>query len=874
MLSLKTLSFEALTAPDVENGYSVFLAACTEGNVDMVRSILSFSPSILDTLLALKIPALKAAGPGMLNKTPFDIVKTLGTSSHKVIQKYIEEKTKGMENVSLIHLAARIGSCHHIRKLALIGAKLNQISKNKVDEFSTPLCLAAAYNKTKVLEELIFHGANAYKRNFRGFSPVLLAAKRGNTKNVIYLLDKHPKMKTVAFCNLASVLHLAAREGHTAMVEALLNVGMDVNQNGYISNIHEENDDEEDWDLDQSCINDEYEENLTDFDILSDNCTPLMLAAKSGCIETVKLLISKGAEVQAKDFSGCSALFYACNGGNVFIVKFLIENMNMVANCEDNLGRTILHVSTDVKIAKMLVAEYGLEVNAIDEYLETPLHVAAKAGAVEVAKYLVKCGADVNAKNYQAFNPVTLVIKEKNCKPEMVSVLLDYGSVVYLEKMFSDASEYYDYDLRTFIGQTSVVKIIIDRVCESVNSEICGKTFLHFSSSFSFETTKFLVGYGADVNLQSDNGELPLHVAARVGNIDVVRFLIEQGSEIDVADNRGMTPLFTAAQRSHSDVVMLLFHYSDSIYITNQEQNTLLHIAAKMQLNNVVVKLLDDQFLKKKMSACNLDVKSFIQLLLRKQNKHGRTALHEAVLVRNNTEVVATLLEHGSEICFLGSERETVMHCAISSRDLKMVQFVVNHAAKTSLNKRNDTGDTPLHSVFQLKLYWDKDTVIQLIRLLTANNCDVNSTNNSGRTALHLAAPRTWYSYGDNTSDSVLKYLMELGCDSSAKDFDGKTALHYAAQTNAENCTDILQYEANAVNGEKLSSLHIRDNKGRTPLHMASIPRHYYMNQQMERIILLLLNYGANIEAKDQDGKTPLHYAAGTVQCCLTACIY
>ena len=51
-----------------------------------------------------------------------------------------------------------------------------------------------------------------------------------------------------------------------------------------------------------------------------------MLAAKSGNIDTAELLVSNGAAIQAQDSNNCSALFYACSGGHLQMVKFLITN--------------------------------------------------------------------------------------------------------------------------------------------------------------------------------------------------------------------------------------------------------------------------------------------------------------------------------------------------------------------------------------------------------------------------------------------------------------------------------------------------------------------------------------------------------------------
>ena len=892
MESLKTQSFEALTVPSPASEYSVFLAACAEGDLNEVRSILSFSPSILDTLIALKTPTLERAGPDFVNKTPTNIALELRTPSHQAIQDIFEQKTKAMQNVNLIHLAARIGSVRHIRKLVSMGHTLNKISPYRRDEFSTPLCLAAGYNNTEVVEELISHGARPRKKNFKGFNAAHFAARKGNTENLMYLLDRDPEIKTIMFRREANLLHLAARGGHADTVEALLNIGLDVDEK---VSYHWESNDEDQFETDldphrSSFESDTQAEDLRSFDVLSSGATPLMLAAKSGNIETAELLISKCAEIQAQDTNNCSALFYACRGGHLPMIKFMITS-NLEVNCCDGFYRTLLHVVTDAEVAKLLTTECGLKLNAKDREEMTPLHRAAERGDVTIAKYFMQCGADVNAKDCYDGNPLTVALYQKHCKLKMVSLLINGGSFVDLDLIFAVASN----RLKEVCLTPRIVKLLIDASGESVDVTICGKTFLHRTCRSNLETARFLVEYGADVNLQDDEGKLPLHVAAKEGNIDIVRFLLEQGSEVDVADDCGSVPLLLAAEHGNEKTSKLLLKHSNSVFITNQNSDTALHIAARHRLVNVVQSLLNLDTFKKQLSACGQMKEEFLQSFLLKRNRHGRTALHEAVVVSRNTETVEILLAHGSDVnakddngktalhlaTFYGRlvymklllkhggdinavdfEYGTVLHTAVQSQDFETVNFVIGHGGCHSLNMSNVKGITPLHVAFST-FYTDK-WVVKLIRLFVASGCNVLAANNWGSSALHLAASRMFRQRENN--NSVIKLLMEAGCDSTAEDRKGKTALHYAARTSLKNCLDILECESSLINDcqklgkrSKSSSLYSRDAKGRTPLHETTFS--YRGNH--EGIISLLLDRGCDVEDRDVDGLTALHTAAG-----------
>ena len=103
-----------------------------------------------------------------------------------------------------------------------------------------------------------------------------------------------------------------------------------------------------------------------------------------------------------------------------------------------------------------------------------------------------------------------------------------------------------------------IVKLLIDASGKSVDATICGKSFLHHTCKSNLETSRFLVEYGVDVNMQDDERKLPLHVAAKEANVDIVQFLLEQGSEVDVADDCGSTPLSVAAEHGNHEALILL----------------------------------------------------------------------------------------------------------------------------------------------------------------------------------------------------------------------------------------------------------------------------------------------------------------------------
>jgi len=125
-----------------------------------------------------------------------------------------------------------------------------------------------------------------------------------------------------------------------------------------------------------------------------DGMTALVFAAKFGCTEILKTLLSKGADVNAKDKDGVTALLYAAM-----------------------LGRKYSSKREDYsEIAKILL-DNGADVNATtieDEW--TALMYAAMNGNAKITEALLARGADVNMKSKDGFTALRLVRIEGHCE--------------------------------------------------------------------------------------------------------------------------------------------------------------------------------------------------------------------------------------------------------------------------------------------------------------------------------------------------------------------------------------------------------------------------------------------------------------------------
>ena len=150
-------------------------------------------------------------------------------------------------------------------------------------------------------------------------------------------------------------------------------------------------------------------------------------------------------------------------------------------------------------------------------------------------------------------------------------------------------------------------------------------------------------------------------------------------------------------------------------------------------------------------------------------------------------------------------------------------------------------GRTGLHYAINYSEYNYTGKGREMLALFLNRGVDINTGDNTGATALHLAALDGGYVCTYKFDD-----LFNFGADVEARDKQGQTPLHHAARRGKQ--TEAIKALLNAH-----ADVNARDEAGATPLHMAAA-------RGDEDVIKLLLNAGADIHAETRDGKSVWDY--------------
>lgn len=217
---------------------------------------------------------------------------------------------------------------------------------------------------------------------------------------------------------------------------------------------------------------------------------------------------------------------------------------------------------------------------------------------------------------------------------------------------------------------------------------------------------------------------------------------------------------------------------------------------------------------------------------------------------RNYVQIVKLLLDAGASPEFRDKKGRTALMTAAWKNQWHVLQLLITRGA--DVNARDNRKRNILHNLAADKLCdWGDDVVNLLLR----TSCEVDARDDLGRTALH------WACTTGKTHFAKLLLSRPQGCPTDyihATELRNKTALHLATAHDREDVVELLLEYGADVNA--------RSDGGWTPFHNAC-------DQGCEKIVRVLLDAGADFNSQLLNGMTPLHLAAQTGHTDVVKCL-
>ncbi|CAH0002197.1 unnamed protein product [Clonostachys byssicola] len=603
--------------------------------------------------------------------------------------------------------------------------------------------------------------------------------------------------------------------------------------------------------------------------------TPLLWAASSDSQDTVKLLLEKGADLEAKNSSKETALALAATHGRTSIAKLLLDK-GACFDAKDGGSKSPLLLAAMNRHTE--IARHLLDLGATfgDKDMQKSLCRAAEFGPTSMVELLLERGGEVETKDKEGCT--LLILAAKNGHEDTVKCLVEKsanieetdklgrtalswaaedGNLETVEYLLEKGADPGSTDLgggtallwAAGKGRVDAMKCLFEKSPTAINSTAHDgqNAFLLAASAGQVKSMEYLLSISDGMLGSVDSlGRNALLFASRGGHVDAVEYLLGQADTmVGSVDNSGRNALSWAAENGQKDLIQHLLEKDVNVESADLAGRTALSWAAEAGQIDIVEYLLEK----------GAEVKSV--------DCSGRTALSWAA-GRGRTSTLIYLVSVGLSISSTDNDGRTALSWASGNGYENTVKYILGKGEK--LDSIDNTGRTVLS--------WAAASGHEsLVSYLLGKGAEAESTDRAGRTVLSWAA--------GHGHTNVVKMLQAAGANINSVDQRGWTPLWYAVAGGHEDAVAHL-----TMDGSDIKWL---DHEGQSLLKQALLGRSESVALQLLRkgasvdtlskpgrsllseaaeeglvdIVRFLLENGANMEFKDQSGRTPLSLASG-----------
>ena len=412
-----------------------------------------------------------------------------------------------------------------VQMLLRKGARVNAINRYG----ASPLSESARVANLEITEMLLEAGADANVTNEDGQTPLMLAARTGNVALAKVLVQRGADVNRRERFRDQSAIMWAAAQNHPDMVEFLISKGADLSVRARAN----------DW---ETQITSEPRVQYRP----TGGLTPLLYAARAGCLGCVKAMLDAGADKDRPNPDGMTPMIMALDNGYPAVAQLLLDRGASPLTW-DWWGRTPLYVAVTMRGG--LDSRAGSRSPESLAFIKALLAAGVNVNAQLAFKEPSRGGRDNRFRDDLLTTGATPLIRAaQTFDNDVVRLLLEGGAIVDLP----NASGVTPFMAAAGVGTRTGGGVLGPGIPDNV-------------IALSLETMEILRKAGADVNaritdvtsltariarsntLTGRQGQTTLFFAAESGRTEVVKYLLANGAKTDLVDDMGKSPIDLAA---------------------------------------------------------------------------------------------------------------------------------------------------------------------------------------------------------------------------------------------------------------------------------------------------------------------------------------